>query len=512
MEEKIVYLPEDLEGFDYEKDLGRPGEFPFTRGIHKTMYQGRLWTMRQFAGFGSAEDTNKRFKYLLEHGETGLSTAFHLPTLMGYDSDNPLAVGEIGKCGVAIDSLKDMEILFKGIPLDKVTTSMTINATAPIALAMYVAVAKKQGVDMTQIGGTVQNDILKEYICQNTFIFPIEPSLRLITDTIEYCAKYLPKWNTISISGYHIREAGSTAVQEAAFTLADGMVYVKKAIERGLDVDDFSPRLSFFFNVHNDFFEEIAKLRAARRIWAKIMREKFEAKNPRSRMMRCHAQTAGCTLTSQQPENNVVRVALQALAAALGGVQSLHTNSLDEALALPGKRAVTIALRTQQIIAHESGITNIVDALGGSYFLEFLTKKIEKEVNEYFGKIEALGGMVRAIERGFPQEEIAKAASQYQKEIEEKKRIVVGVNDFIGSAPPIPKLKINPKIREKQLKRLQEVKAKRDNEKVQKNLNALQEAAKGKENLMPLILEAVESYATIGEISDVFRQVFGEYK
>lgn len=512
MEEKIVYLPEDLEGFDYQKDLGEPGEYPFTRGVHKTMYRGRLWTMRQFAGFGSAEDTNKRFKYLLEHGETGLSTAFHLPTLMGYDSDHPLSAGEIGKCGVAIDSLKDMEILFKGIPLDKITTSMTINATAAIALAMYIAVAKKQGVDMTQIGGTVQNDILKEYICQNTFIFPIEPSLRLITDTIEYCTKYLPKWNTVSISGYHIREAGSTAVQEVAFTLADGVVYVKKAIERGLDVDSFAPRLSFFFNVHNDFFEEIAKLRAARRIWAKIMREKFGAKNPRSWTMRIHAQTAGCTLTSQQPENNVVRVALQALAAALGGVQSLHTNSLDEALALPGEKAVTIALRTQQIIAHESGITNVIDPLGGSYFLESLTQKIEKEVNEYFKKIETLGGMVRAIERGFPQEEIAKAASQYQREIEQKKRIVVGVNEFVGEAATIPRLKINPKIREKQLKRLQKVKTARDNEKAQTALGSLKKGAMGTENSMPLILEAVESYATVGEISDIFRQVFGEYK
>lgn len=512
MEEKIVYLPEDLEGFDYQKDLGKPGEYPFTRGVHKTMYKGKLWTMRQFAGFGSAEDTNKRFKYLLKHGETGLSTAFHLPTLMGYDSDHPLSAGEIGKCGVAIDSLKDMEILFKGIPLDKVTTSMTINSTASIALAMYIAVAEKQGVGPDKIGGTLQNDILKEYICQNTFIFPIGYSLRLITDTIEYCTKYVPKWNTISISGYHIREAGSTAVQEAAFTLADGVVYIQEGIKRGLDVDSFAPRFSFFFNIHNDFFEEIAKLRAARRIWAKIMREKFGAKNPRSWMMRTHAQTAGCTLTSQQPENNVVRVALQALAAVLGGVQSLHANSLDEALALPSEKAVTIALRTQQIIAHESGITNVVDALGGSYFLESLTQKIEKEVDEYFKKIEALGGMVRAIERGFPQEEIAKAASQYQREIEQKKRIVVGVNEFVGPAPEVPKLKINPKVREKQLKRLQKVKAERDNEKVQKNLNALQEAARGKENLMPLILEAVESYATIGEISDVFRQVFGEYK
>jgi len=512
MPEKNVYGPEDLTGFDYQKDLGNPGEFPFTRGTRSRGYKEKLWTMRQFSGFGSAKDTNKRFKYLIAEGETGLSVAFHLPTLMGLDSDHPLSLGEVGKCGVAIDSLKDMEILFDGIPLDKVTTSMTVNAPAIVLLAMYFAVTEKQGLALDKIGGTLQNDILKEYISQNTYIYPPGPSLRLIVDTVEFCSKHVPRWNTISISGYHIREAGASAVQELAFTLADGIVYVEEVIKRGLDVDSLAPRLSFFFNLHNNFFEEIAKIRAARRIWAKIMREKFQAKNPKSWMLRCHAQTAGCTLTSQQPENNTVRVALQALAGVLAGVQSLHTNSRDEALALPSKEAVTIALRTQQIIAYESGVVETVDPLAGSYFIESLTNHLEKEVYRYFEKIESLGGMIAAIEKGFPQREIANMAFQYQQSIEKQERIIVGVNGFVsGPVCSVERLKIDPGVGKRQIKRLEALKKKRNTEEVKRTLGMVREAALGKENLLPPILEAVKAYATVGEICDVLRGVFGEH-
>ena len=489
------------------------GVYPFTRGIHQDMYKGRLWTMRQFAGFGSARDTNKRFKYLLKEGQTGLSVAFDLPTLMGYDSDHPLSVGEVGKCGVAISSLKDMEKLFEGIPLNEVSTSMTINCTAPMALAMYLAVAEKQGVSQENLRGTIQNDILKEYIAQKEWIFPPAPSLRLIVDMVEYCSKFVPQWNTISISGYHIREAGSTAVQEAAFTLADGITYVEECLERGLDIDSFAPRFSFFFNLHNDFFEEIAKIRAARRLWAKIMRDKFQAKNPKSWMLRCHAQTAGCTLTPQQPENNVVRVALQALAGVMAGVQSLHTNSRDEALALPSEEAVTIALRTQQIIAYESGVVEAPDPLGGSLYLEALTDRMENEVNQCLERIMAMGGMVSAIERGFPQKEIADAASRYQQSIENKERIVVGVNKFTsGESVKIPLLKVNPRMQAAQIKKLTSLRERRDNEKTSASLDVLRKAAAGNDNLMFPILEAVKSCATLGEICDVLRGVFGEYR
>ena len=489
------------------------GVYPFTRGIHQDMYKGRLWTMRQFAGFGSARDTNKRFKYLLKEGQTGLSVAFDLPTLMGYDSDHPLSVGEVGKCGVAISSLKDMEKLFEGIPLNEVSTSMTINCTAPMALAMYLAVAEKQGVSQENLRGTIQNDILKEYIAQKEWIFPPAPSLRLIVDMVEYCSKFVPQWNTISISGYHIREAGSTAVQEAAFTLADGITYVEECLERGLDIDSFAPRFSFFFNLHNDFFEEIAKIRAARRLWAKIMRDKFQAKNPKSWMLRCHAQTAGCTLTPQQPENNVVRVALQALAGVMAGVQSLHTNSRDEALALPSEEAVTIALRTQQIIAYESGVVEAPDPLGGSLYLEALTDRMENEVNQCLGRIRAMGGMVSAIERGFPQKEIADAASRYQQSIENKERIVVGVNKFTsGESVKIPLLKVNPRMQAAQIKKLTSLRERRDNEKTSASLDVLRKAAAGNDNLMFPILETVKSCATLGEICDVLRGVFGEYR
>jgi methylmalonyl-CoA mutase N-terminal domain/subunit len=513
MPEKYFYVPDDLSGLDYEADLADPGEYPFTRAVHESLYRGRLWTMRQFAGFGSATDCNLRFKYLLKEGQTGLSVAFHLPTLTGQDSDHPASEGEIGRCGVAVDTLRDMEIIFDGIPLDKVTTSMTINAPAAVLLAMYIAVAERQGVSSREIGGTIQNDILKEYIAQNTYIFPPEPSLRIIVDIFEFCSHHVPQWNTISISGYHIREAGATAVQELAFTLADGMTYVEAGIKRGLDVDSFAPRLSFFFDIHNDFFEEIAKLRAARRIWARVMREKFGAKNPRSWMLRCHAQTAGCSLTWQQPENNVVRVALQALAAVLGGVQSLHTNSRDEALCLPTEEAVIIALRTQQIIAHESGITQAVDPLGGSYFIESITNQMENEAYAYFERIEALGGMKSAIEKGFPQREIAHSASQYQRQVDSKQQIVVGVNEFVsGESPAIPKLSIDPEVARLQVERLKEVKASRDNAAVKVALHNLEEAASSDANLMPPILEAVKAYASIGEICGVLRDVFGEYR
>jgi len=507
-----LYTPLDIADMDYERDLGMPGEFPYTRGVHSTMYRGRLWTMRMFAGFGTAEETNHRFKYLLEQGQTGLSVAFDMPTLYGYDADAPEAIGEFGKCGVAISSLADMEALFDGIPMGDVSTSMTINSPAAIVWAMYIAAAEKQGYDRSILRGTIQNDILKEFIAQKEFIFPPEPSMRLVTDTIEFGAQEMPMWNTISISGYHIREAGSTAVQELAFTLADGFAYVEAAMKRGLDIDDFAPRLSFFFNAHNDFFEEIAKYRAARRIWARAMKDKYGAKNPRSWMLRTHAQTAGATLTAQQPENNIVRVTLQALAAVLGGTQSLHTNSMDEALALPSEKAVTIALRTQQIIAHESGVPNTIDPLAGSYYLEQLTDKMEAEANHYFQQIEALGGVIRGIEAGFFQREIAESAYRYQMEIDNRERIVVGINDYVAQEPvQIPILEMDPQGYERQAARLARVRAERDNAATEKALRALADAARGDNNLMPPIIEAVKAYATLGEIMGVFRQVFGEY-
>ncbi len=476
------------------------------------MYKGRFWTMRQFAGFGSAEDTNKRFKKLLAEGETGLSVAFDMPTLLGYDSNHPKARWDIGKGGVAIDSLEDMEILFKDIPLDKITTSMTINIPAAILLAMYIAVAEKQGIGQDKIGGTIQNDILKEYIAQKEWIFPPESSVRLIVDTVEYCTKFVPRWNTISISGYHIREAGSTAVQEAAFTLADGIAYVEACIKRGLKVDDFAPRLSFFFNFHNNFFEEIAKVRAARKIWAKTMKERFGAKNPRSLMLRTHIQTAGCTLSHQQPLNNIARVAIQALGAVLSGAQSLHTNSYDEELCLPSEEAATIALRTQQIIAHESGVAEIVDPLGGSYFLESLTKKIEKEVMVYIEKIDKMGGMIKAIEQGFPQKEIRQSAWEYQKAFETKERIMVGVNEFATESQESGEFEVSAEMQELQLKRLEDFKQRRNGAAVENSLARIKRAAEGNENLMPYFIEAVKYSVTLGEICDVLKSVFGEYQ
>jgi methylmalonyl-CoA mutase N-terminal domain/subunit len=512
MEIKNIYTPEDIKDLKYLKDIGFPGEYPFLRGVHPNLYRGRLWTMRQFAGFGSAEETNKRYHYLLEHGETGLSVAFDYPTLYGYDTDHPLARGEFGKCGVAISSLVDMELLFHEIPLDKITTSMTINGPAAIIWAMYIANAENQGISKEKIGGTIQNDILKEYIAQKSYIFPPEPSMRLIVDTFEYGFKNVPKWNTISISGYHIREAGSTAVQELAFTLGDGIEYVKAAIARGLMIDDFAPRLSFFFNAHNDFFEEIAKYRAARRIWAKEMKA-LGAKKPRSLWMRFHTQTAGCSLTAQQPEINIVRVTMQALAAVLGGTQSLHTNSMDEALALPSEKAVRIALRTQQIIAEESGVTSTVDPLGGSYYVEWLTEKMEEETYKYFDKVQRLGGVIPAIEKGFFQREIAESAYRYQKETDENQRIIVGVNRYtLDEKPSIPILKMDEKGEERQIHRLQKLRKERDGPKVQRHLQQLRKAAMGDENLMPSILDCIHSYATLGETCDVLREVFGEYK
>ena len=509
---KELYTPLDLDGFDYLKQLSFPGEYPYTRGIHPTMYRGRLWTMRQFSGFGTAEDTNKRYKYLLSHGQTGLSVAFHLPTLMGLDSDHPLAQGEIGKCGVAIDSLADMEILFNEIPLDKISTSMTINAPAAVLWAMYIAVAEKQGVSPKVISGTIQNDILKEYIAQKTFIFPPEPSMKLIVDTFEYGSQEVPRWNTISISGYHIREAGSTAVQELAFTLRDGIEYVEWAQERGLDVEEFVPRLSFFFNAHNDFFEEVAKFRAARKIWAEVMKERFRAKDQRCGWLRFHTQTSGVSLMAQQPYNNVVRVAIQALAAVLGGSQSLHTNSLDETYALPSEEAVTIALRTQQIIAHESGVINCIDPLGGSYFIEKLTDEMERDAKEYIRKIDDMGGMVKAIELGFPQKEIADSAYLYQKAVEKKEKIIVGVNAYEMEHEPIPFLKIDETVAEQHTARLRDVKKTRNNAQVGEKILDLKKAASDKQNLMPYILSCVKSYATLGEIMDSLREVYGEYQ
>lgn len=510
---KRTYTPLDMEEFDYLEQLGYPGDYPFTRGVQPTMYRGRLWTMRQYAGFGTAEESNARFKYLLEQGQTGLSVAFDLPTQIGYDSDHPLAMGEVGKVGVAIDTLADMEILFDGIPLDKVSCSMTINAPAAILLAMYAAVAEKQGVPLSKISGTIQNDILKEYIARGTYIFPPEPSMRLITDIFSYCHQHIPNWNTISISGYHIREAGSNAVQEIAFTIANGIAYVEAAVKAGLNVDDFAPRLSFFFNAHTNFFEEIAKYRAARRLWAKIMSERFKAKDPKSLMLRFHTQTGGSTLTAQQPDVNIIRVAFQALSAVLGGTQSLHTNSKDEALALPTEHSVLVALRTQQVIAEEIGVTETIDPLGGSYFIEALTNEIEIKAMEYIAKIDALGGAPRAIEEGYVQKEIQDNAYSYQRAVEDQSKVVIGVNKYIiDEEPPKDLLKLDPEGAKKQLSKLRQIRENRNNRLVETSLTNLKKAASGSDNLMPFISEAVKNYATLGEICGVLREVFGEYK
>jgi len=512
-----LYTAEDLPDWHPDDALGFPGEAPYTRGIYPTMYRGRFWTMRQYAGFGSALESNQRYRYLLGKGQAGLSVAFDLPTQIGMDSDGPLALGEVGKVGVAIDSLEDMETLFEGIPLEKVSTSMTINSTAAILLCLYVAVAKKQGASLEKLSGTVQNDILKEYVARGTYIYPVRPAMRIVTDIFSWCHDHVPKWNTISISGYHIREAGSTAIQEVAFTLADGIAYVQAALEAGLSVDDFAPQLSFFFNAHSDLLEEIAKYRAARRLWGKIMRERFNARDPRSLLLRFHAQTAGSSLTAQQPENNIVRVAIQALAAVLGGCQSLHTNSMDEALALPTEDAALIALRTQQIIAHETGVTNTIDPVAGSYAIEKLTDEIEAGAVAYIEKIDAQGGVVRSIESGYIQGEIQKAAYDYQRAVESKEQIVVGVNDFVAPASEnaersIPTLRIDPEIERAQVARVKALRAKRDNAKTSAALTELQRRASTTENLLPAILNAVESYATVGEISNALRRVFGEYQ
>jgi methylmalonyl-CoA mutase, N-terminal domain len=507
-----LYTPDTVE-IDYARDLGFPGEPPFTRGVYPSMYRGRLWTMRQFAGFGTAEETNERFRYLLDHGQTGLSTAFDMPTLMGYDSDHPRSLGEVGREGVAIDSLADMETLFSGIPLGEVSTSMTINSPAAILLAFYVCVGEQQGVPRDALRGTVQTDILKEYIAQKEFIFPPEPSMRLVVDMVEFCAEEMPLWHPISISGYHIREAGSTAAQELAFTLADGFAYVDACVERGLAVDDFAPRLSFFFNAHIDFFEEIAKYRAARRIWARELREKYGARDPRSWLMRFHSQTAGVSLTAQQPEVNIVRTALEALAAVLGGTQSLHTNSFDEALALPTENAVRIALRTQQVIAHESGVVNTIDPLGGSYFVEALTNELERQAYEYFDRIEKLGGVVAAIKDNFFQREIADAAFRYQSEIERDQRVIVGVNRYeLDDEPELDILHIDPALERKQIDRVQALRGTRDSAKVEQRLAELKRAAAGDENLMPAIVDAARDYVTMGEICDAFREVWGVWR
>ena len=507
-----VYTPQDNEWLDYDRDMGLPGEYPYTRGVQPTMYRAKPWTMRMFAGFGTAEDTNKRFKYLLSQGQTGLSTAFDMPTLYGYDTDHELAAGEFGKCGVAVSSLADMEVLFDGLPLDKITTSMTINSPASVIWAMYIVNAEKRGFPMASLGGTLQNDILKEYSAQKEFLFPPEPSLRLVTDTIEFGTRNMPRWNTISISGYHIREAGATAVQELAFTIADGLAYVDAALKRGLKIDEFAPRLSFFFDVHNDFFEEIAKFRAGRRLWARLMRERYGAKDPRSWLMRCHAQTAGVSLTAQQPDNNIMRTTIQALAAVLGGTNSLHTNSLDEALALPTEKAVLIALRTQQVIAHESGVVNTVDPLGGSYFIESLTDETERAAMDYLNRIDALGGVLACILNGFFQREIAESAYRYQQEIDQHKRTIVGVNDYIMEEHiSVPTLYIDRVGERAHLERLNRVRRERDNAAVERSLENLRRVAQGTENTMPAIIEAVKTYATLGEIMDVFRSVFGDY-
>lgn len=510
---KRLYTPLDIEELDYERDLGNPGEYPYTRGVHATGYRGKPWTMRMFAGFGTAEETNERFKYLVENGNMGLSVAFDLPTLMGYDSDAPEALGEFGKCGVAISSLKDMELLFDQIPLDKISTSMTINSPAPMIWAMYIAAAEKQGHDRSILRGTLQNDILKEYIAQKEFIFPPEPSMRLVTDTIEYATTDMPQWNYLSVSGYHIREAGSTAAQELAFTLIDGIEYVKWALERGLDIDDFAPRMSFFFNAHNDFFEEIAKMRAARRIWAREMRETFGAKNPRSWLLRFHTQTAGVSLTAQQPEVNLVRVAIQALAGVLGGTQSLHTNSMDEALALPSEHAVTLAMRTQQVILEESGVPNTIDPLGGSYFVEALTNEMESLCYDYFRRIEALGGVLPAIDTGFFQMEIADASYRHQKELEKGARDIVALTKFNNNEPiKIPILKMDPEGYEKQVARLNKVREERDADRANKAMQAIREACQNEENVMPHLVEAAHAYVTLGEMTDVMREVYGLYQ
>ncbi len=507
-----LYTPGDLEAFDYGKALSFPGEYPYTRGVQASMYRGRLWTMRQFAGYGSAEDTNARFKFLLDAGQTGLSTAFHFPTLMGYDSDSPRAKGEVGMCGVAVDSLKDMEILFDGIPLDKVTTSMTINGPAAMVFAMYLAVAEKQGVSFDKLGGTIQNDILKEYIAQHSWIFPPDPSMRIITDILAYCTESVPKWNTISISGYHIREAGSTAVQELAFTIADGIAYVQAGIEAGIPVDKFAPRLSYFFNAHIDFFEEIAKYRAARRMWARIMKERFKAKDENSWKLRFHTQTAGCTLTAQQPRNNIVRVALQALAAVLGGTQSLHTNSMDETLALPTEESVTVALRTQQILAEESGVAHSIDPLGGSFLVEKMTGEMEEKAMDYIAKIDAMGGMVAAVKRGYPQREIADAAFHYQRLVDAGEKRIVGVNCYASQEElPIPLLKIDEDVEKRQVARTREVRRKRNAKRVKSRLEGLREASLSGANLMPVLLDAVREYATLGEVCDTLRETLGTY-
>ena len=512
IELKNIFTPLDLNDRNYMDDLGFPGEFPFTRGVQPTMYRGRLWTMRQYAGFATAEETNQRYRYLLKQGQTGLSVAFDLPSQIGYDSDHPLSDGEVGKVGVAIDSLKDMEILFDSIPLDKVSTSMTINSTAAILLAMYIAVAEKQGVNSELLQGTIQNDVLKEYSARGTYIFPPQESMRVVTDILAFCKNNVPKWNSISVSGYHMREAGCTAVQEVAFTLADGIAYLEAAIKAGLDIDSIASRISFFFCCHNNFLEEVAKFRAARRLWANIMKERFHAKKDASYMLRFHTQTAGCTLTAQQPENNVVRVALQALAAVLGGTQSLHTNSRDEAYALPTQDSVTIALRTQQIIAYESGVADMTDPLGGSYAVEALTNEIERKAQEYIEKIDEMGGAIKAIATGYIQREIADSSYQYQKDIEAKKQIIVGINRFQTEDAPLKDvLRIKPEMEEYQKKKLAKVKAERNSEKVKKTLAALKKAAQGADNLIPPILAAVKAYATLGEISDVLREVFGEY-
>jgi methylmalonyl-CoA mutase N-terminal domain/subunit len=508
-----LYTPLDVASLDYLSALGFPGEYPFTRGVQPSMYRGRHWTMRQYAGFGTAEESNQRYRYLLSQGQTGLSVAFDLPTQIGYDSDHPMAAGEVGKVGVAIDSKRNMETLFAGIPLDKVSTSMTINATAPILLALYVAVAKGQGVDPKLLQGTLQNDILKEYIARGTYIYPPEPSIRLVTDVVAYAKDHLPKWNPISISGYHMREAGCTAVQELAFTLANAITYVEAALRAGLSIDSFASRLSFFFGVHNDFLEEIAKFRAARRLWARLMRERFQAKDPRSCMLRFHTQTCGCTLTAQQPENNIVRVTLQALAAVLGGTQSLHTNALDEALALPSEMAARIALRTQQIIAHESGVANVADPVGGSYAIEGLTARLEEETQAYIQNIEAMGGMLRAIEQGYVQQEIQRSAYEYQRSVEQHQTVVVGVNDYImPEEPSVELMRLNQQATEAQLEKLSELKRHRDQHQVTAVLDRLREAARGTTNLIPLLQEAVECDTTLGEISDALREVFGEYR
>lgn len=508
-----VYDPKDVAELDYERDLGMPGEYPYTRGIHATGYRGKAWTMRMFAGFGSAEETNARFKYLLSQGQTGLSIAFDLPTLMGYDADASEAKGEFGRCGVAVSSLTDMETLLDGIPLGEITTSMTINSPAAVIWAMYIAAAEKRGVPRRKLAGTLQNDILKEFIAQKEYIFPPEPSMRLVVDTIEFGTREMPLWNTISISGYHIREAGATAVQELAFTLADGFEYVRWCLERGLDIDEFAPRLSFFFNSHNDFFEEVAKFRAGRRIWAREMRERFGAKNPRSWWLRFHTQTAGVSLTAQQPEVNLIRIAIQALAAVMGGTQSLHTNAMDEALALPSEKAARLALRTQQVIAHESGVANTVDPLGGSFFAEALTNQTEEDACAYFRRIEDLGGVVPAIENGFFQREIAQASYRYQQEIDSRERIIVGVNGYVQDEPlEIPMLRIDPQGEQRHVERLRRLRRERDNREVARCLKALEVACRSRENVMPYLLDAVNAYCTLGEMCNVMRDVFGEYQ